>query len=159
MIDSLSLLLITGVFIAAMMKRSEMSLWLLLITGLGAVVGISNSSPDAAITFFCGANLILMLASFANWKRTKLNLPFFIGVLACLDVVMGFAHFLHLLNIGTVSYAIGLITGTIGYIQLLLVCTMRDTKGVMNDILNDFGGQLYRILHMGSTHHHNGHNK
>tara|TARA_R100000951_G_scaffold116246_1_gene127239 strand:- start:810 stop:1289 length:480 start_codon:yes stop_codon:yes gene_type:complete len=159
MIDSLSLLLITGVFIAAMMKRSEMSLWLLLITGLGAVVSISNSSQDAAITFFCGANLILMLVSFANWKRTKLNLPFFIGILACFDVVMGFAHFLHLLNIGSTSYVIGLVTGTIGYIQLLLVCIMRDTKGVMNDILNDFGNQLYRLLRMGSTHHHNGHNK
>lgn len=159
MIDSLSLLLITGVCIAAMMKRSEMSLWLLLITGLGSIVGFSNSSPDASITFFCGANLILTLASFATWNRTKLNLPFFIGLLACLNVVVGFAHFLHLLNVGTTSYAIGLVTGTIGYIQLLLVCTMQDSKGVMNDILNDFGDQLYRFLRLGSTHNHNGHNK
>jgi len=159
MIDSLSLLLITGVFIVAMMKRSEMSLWLLLVTGFGAVVSIGNSSPDAAITFFCGANLILMLASFASWRRTRLNLPFFIGILACVDVVVGFIHFLHLLNVGTASYAIGLVTGVIGYIQLLLVCIMKDTKGVMNDILNDFGDQLYRILRVGSTHHHGGNNK
>lgn len=159
MIDTLSFVLIAGIVLAAVIKRSEMSLWLLLIAGLGSIVAVSNSSPDAAITFFCGANLILMLASFTNWRKTKLNLPFFIGVLACFDVVLGFVHYLHLLNVGSTSYVIGIIAGTIGYLQLILVCSMQDSKGVMNDILNDSGHLLHGVLHLGSDHHHNGHSK
>ena len=159
MIDAFSFVLIVGVVLAAVVKRSEMSLWLLLIAGLGSVVSISNSSPDAAIMFFCGANLILMLASFTNWRKTRLNLPFFIGILACIDVVLGFVHCLHLLNVGSTSYAIGLLAGTIGYLQLILVCSMQDSKGVMNDILNDSGHLLHSVLHLGSHHHHNGHGK
>tara|TARA_R100000541_G_scaffold30953_2_gene39850 strand:- start:10321 stop:10800 length:480 start_codon:yes stop_codon:yes gene_type:complete len=159
MIDAMSFALMIGVLLAALMKRSEMALWLLLISGLGAIVAVSNSSPDAAITFFCGANLILMMASFANWRKTRLNLPFLIGILASLDVVAGFIHYLHLLNVGSTSYVIGLIAGTIGYIQLILVCSMEDSKGVMNDILNDSGHLLHSVLHLGSDHHHSGHSK
>ncbi len=159
MIDALSIALMAGICLAAVIKRSEMSLWLLLIAALGSVVGVSNSSPDAAIIFFCGANLILMMASFSNWRKTHLDLPFLIGVLACIDVVAGFIHYLHLLNIGSTSYVIGLIAGTIGYIQLILVCSMEDSKGVMNDILNDSGDLLHSVLHLGSHHHHNGHSK
>lgn len=159
MIDALSAFLIAGIIAAAIIKRSEMSLWLLLIAGLGTIVSVSNSSPDAAITFFCGANLILMMASFANWRKTRLNLPFFIGILASLDVVAGFIHYLHLLNVGSTSYVIGIIAGTIGYIQLILVCSMEDSKGVMNDILNDSGHLLHSVLHLGSHYHDNGHSK
>lgn len=159
MVDAFSLVLIVGIILAAMVKRSEMSLWLLLIAGLGSIVSISNSTPDAAIVFFCGANLILMMASFANWRKTRLNLPFMIGVLACFDVALGFIHYLHLLNAGSTSYVIGLLTGTIGYLQLILVCSMQDSKGVMNDILNDSGHLLHSVLHLGSHHHNNGHSK
>lgn len=159
MIDALSVVLIMGIVLAALIKRSEMSLWLLLIAGIGSIVAISNSSSDSAIVFFCGANLILMLVSFANWRKTKLNLPFFIGVLACVDVVSGFIHYLHLLNVGSTSYVIGIITGTIGYLQLILVCSMQDSKGVMNDILNDSGHLLHSVLHLGSHNQHNGHGK
>ena len=151
MIDPLSLFLIVGVLVAGIIKRSEMALWLMLITVFGLLVSTSNSSPDALIAFFCGANLILMLVGFENWRRTGLSLPFFIAVLACFDVVAGFAHYIHLLNIGSTSLVVGLVSGTIGYIQLMLVIFMKDKKGVMNDLLNDCRDLLHGALHMGGN--------
>ena len=65
----------------------------------------------------------------------------------------------HLLNVGSTSYVIGIIAGTIGYIQLILVFSMQDSKGVMNDILNDSGHLLHSVLHLGSHYHDNGHSK
>jgi general stress protein CsbA len=159
MIDTLFYALMIGITLAALIKRSEMALWLFLITALGSIVTISNSSPESSLIFFCGANLLFMRAAFSNWSATKLNLPLFIGILSCANVVTGFIHYLHLLNIGTVSYTAGIIAGAISYTQLMLVCFMKDSRGVMNDILNDSRDLFHGILHLDSNNKNNGRNK
>jgi hypothetical protein len=159
MVDVLFYALMIGITLAALIKRSEMALWLFLIASLGSIVSFSNSSPQSAIAFFCGANLLLMLASFSNWKTTKLNLPFLIGVLACADVVIGFIHYLHLLNVGAVSYTAGIVAGVISYTQLMLVCFMKDSQGVMYDIFNDSRDLFHSAMHMDSSNKNNGRNK
>jgi hypothetical protein len=159
MIDTLLYALMIGITLAALIKRSEMALWLFLIACLGSIVSISNSSPESSIVFFCGANLLLMLASFSNWKTTKLSLPLLIGLLACADVVIGFIHYLHLLNMGELSYIAALIAGAISYAQLMLVCFMKDSRGVMHDILNDSRDLFHGILHLDSNNKNNGRNK
>ena len=158
-IDLFSVLLVPAIIATAMIKRTEMSLWLLLVSGIGLIVAMGNSAPDPKIIFFCGSNLILMLVGFANWRRTKLNLPFYIAILACFNVVANFSHLLLLLNTGLTSYYIGLITGVIGYLQLILVCSMKDSKGAMNDILNDSGYHLHSFLHMGGNNNNGGYDK
>lgn len=156
MIDSMFVFLMAGITLAALIKRSEMALWLFLIAALGSIVTISNPDPEAALVFFCGANLILMMASFANWRLSKLKLPLLIGILASADVVTVFAHYLFLMNEGATSYACGLIAGTIGYIQFVLVCLMKDSRGVMNDMLNDTWSLFYRSMHIHSNNKNNG---
>lgn len=156
MIDSMFVFLMVGITLVALIKRSEMALWLFLVAALGSVVTISNSGPESAMVFFCGANLILMFASFANWRIYKLKLPLLIGILASADVVTVFVHYLLLMNEGAASYACGLIAGAIGYIQFVLICLMKDSKGVMNDMLNDTWSLLYRSLHIHSNNKNNG---
>lgn len=134
-----------------------MALWLMLGTIFGVVVSAANSTPDALVVFFCGANLILMLVGFTNWRKTRQNLPFFIGVLACFDVVVGFAHYIRILNIGEASYLVGMVSGTIGYIQLVLVCVMDDKKGVMSELLDDIRDLFHSVLHLGGNNNNGEH--
>lgn len=159
MADILAEFLLIAVLILAIVKKSEMSLWLVLVSGIGSIVALGSATPDEAIAFFCGANLILMFAAYSNWGETKLNLPLVIGVFASIDVVSGFIHYIHLMNTGYTSYTIGIITLIIGYLQLFAVCTMKDSKGVMNDILNDSWHLLHSALHLGSNNKDDGHSK
>ena len=156
MIDSMFIFLMVGITLAALIKRSEMALWLFLVSTLGFIVTVSNSNPEAALVFFCGANFILMLASFTNWRISRLKLPLLIGVLACADVVTVFIHYLFLLNDGSTSYACGLIAGTISYIQFVLVCVLKDSRGVMNGMLNDTRNLFYRSMHIHRNNKNNG---
>ena len=156
MIDSIFTFLMIGITLVAVIKRTEMALWLFLVAALGSVVTISNSGPESAMVFFCGANLILMMASFANWRISKLKLPLLIGILASADVVTVFVHYLFLMNEGVTSYACGLIAGTISYIQLVLVSSMKDSRGVMNDMLNDTWNLFHRVLHIHSNNKNSG---
>ena len=156
MIDSMFVFLMVGITLVALIKRSEMAIWLFLVAALGSVVTVSNSGPESAMVFFCGANLILMMASFANWRIYKLKLPLLIGVLASADVVTVFVHYLMLMNDGFTSYACGIIAGTIGYIQLVLVSSMKDSRGVMNDMLSDTWNLFYRVLHIHSNNKNSG---
>lgn len=156
MIDSMFTFLMIGITLVAVIKRTEMALWLFLIAVLGSVVMVSNPDPEAALVFFCGANMILMFASFANWRISKLKLPLLMGVLASAEVVTVFVHYLFLMTDGTTSYACGMIAGTISYIQLVLVSSMKDSRGVMNDMLSDTWNLFYRVLHIHSNNKNSG---
>ena len=156
MIDSLAFMLPVLILVAAIIKRSEMSLWLALITGFAAVVGMSGAPIDSIIIFFAGANLILMLAGFASWRVNKNTLPLLIGLLASINVVMNFTNLIALLNTGVLLNSVGIVTGFIGYAQLVLVCTMDDSKGVLNELFNDGRNLLYRSMHLGSNNKNGG---
>ena len=157
MIDSLAFILPILVLAAAIIKRSEMALWLALITGFAVVIDLSGAPIDSVIIFFAGANLILMLAGFDSWRSSKNTLPLLIGLLASANVVMNFTSLLALLNTGVLLYSVGIITGVIGYVQLVLVCTMNDSKGVLNELLNDGRDLFYRAMHLGSNNKNGGH--
>lgn len=157
MIDYLYLTLMFGISIVALIKKSDMALWLLLIASFGHVVGMSGTGIEHSLIFFCGANLLLMIAAFNGWRSSKLILPMLIGLLASLDVVVGFTHYIYLMNTKELSYVAGLITGIIGYSQLLLVIFLKDSRGVMNDILHDAWDLFYGVMHLdGDNKDHRG---
>lgn len=156
MIDSMFAFLIVATTLVAIIKRTEMALWLFIIASLGSVVAVSNVEPESALIFFCGANMILMMASFSSWRESRLKLPLLIGILASIDVVAVFVHYMLLLNNGVTSYACGIIAGTIGYIQFLLVCFMEDNRGALNDMLNSFRDSIRGALHISSNNKNSG---
>tara|TARA_R110000851_G_C12697218_1_gene525664 strand:- start:42 stop:518 length:477 start_codon:yes stop_codon:yes gene_type:complete len=156
MIDSLAFMLPILILAAAVIKRSEMALWLALITGFAAVIGMSGAPIDSIMIFFSGANLILMTAGFSSWRANKITLPLLIGLLASINVVMNFTNLIALLNTGFLLNSVGMITGLIGYAQLVLVCTMDDSKGVLNELLNDGRDLLCRSMHMGGNNKNGG---
>lgn len=158
MIDSMSFILPLLVFCAAILKRSEMALWLALITIFALVVSVSGAPVDSLVIFFSGANLILMLAAFASWRINKNILPFLIGVLSAFDVVANFSNLIILLNTGSLSYNAAIVSGVIGYAQLVLVCTLEDSRGVLNELVDDVRSLFHSVLHLDSHHkHHKGH--
>lgn len=155
MIDALDFMLFPLIVLVAIYKRTEMALWLMLVSGAGMMAMYSDiKSNDYMIMFFCACNMILMYIGFENWRRTKLSLPLFIGLLASFDVVCNFIHLLYMINTGVVSYSIGVVTGVIAYAQLILVSTMKDSKGVMHDMLKDTGLMFYSLLRLGSSNKH-----
>jgi len=156
MIDSLAFMLPILILSAAIIKRSEMALWLALITGFAAIIGMSGAPIDSIMIFFSGANLILMMAGFASWRANKITLPLLIGLLASINVVMNFTNLIALLNTGFLLNSVGMITGFIGYAQLVLVCTMDDSKGVLNELFNDGRDLLCRSMHMGGNNKNGG---
>ena len=78
-----------------------------------------------------------------------------IGALAALDVVVNFSNLLTLLNTGELSYIAGIASGIISYTQLVLVCTMNDSKGVLSELLDDARVLLYSAMHLGSNNKNN----
>ena len=156
MIDSLAFMLPILILAAAVIKRSEMALWLALITGFAAIIGMRGAPIDSIIIFFAGAYLILMLAGFASCRVNKNTLPLLIGLLASINVIMNFTNLIVLLNTGSLHNSVGMVTGFIGYTQLILVCIMDDSKGVLNELFNEGRNLLYRSMHMGSNNKNGG---
>lgn len=154
MIDSLATALPMLIVVAAIVKRSEMSIWLAIIAIFSTVVGMSGASVDSLMVFFVGANFILMLAGFASWRISRNNLPLIIGILAAFDVVLTFSNLIVLLNTGSLSYNAGLMSGFIAYLQLVLVCTLNDSKGVLNELFDDARDIFHSVLHLGGDHKH-----
>lgn len=157
MIDSLATALPMLIIIAAIVKRSEMALWLAVIAIFSTVVSASGSSIDSLIIFFIGANFILMLAGFASWRINHRKLPLLIGFLAAFDVVVSFSNLIILLNSGFLSYTAGIVSGVIAYAQLVLVCTLDDSKGVLNELVDDVRHIIRSVLHLGSYSDKHGH--
>tara|TARA_R110002167_G_scaffold45515_2_gene136711 strand:+ start:1216 stop:1692 length:477 start_codon:yes stop_codon:yes gene_type:complete len=155
MIDSLAFMLPILIMIAAFVKRSEMALWMAIIVGFSMAVSASGSTAESMLIFFSGANLVLMFAGFVSWHISKNPLPILIGALAALDVVVNFSNLLTLLNTGGLSYIAGIASGIVSYTQLALVCTMNDSKGVLNELLDDARALLYSAMHLGSNNKNN----
>lgn len=137
MIDFLALALPFLVILVALHRRTEMSLWLLIITMFSVAISNSNESAESMIVFFGCANFILMLAGFMCWSLNKRALPMLIGFIAAFDVIAMFIHEMILINTGSTSYYLGLTTGFTAYLKLFLVVAMRDSKGLLHGYADD----------------------
>ena len=159
MIDNLAFMLPFLVIAVGLFKRSEMALWLVIITMFSVMIERSGSSYEGMIVFFKAANLILMTACYMCWRINKKILPIIIGIIASIDTVASFIHLIYLINFGFPCYIIGLFTGFTAYLKLALVLFMSDGKGVLNELFNDFRNHAGRIIRLAGYYKNSRHNK
>ena len=161
-IDLLFMVFPVLVLLVAIVKRSEMAIFLALTVSCYLILLLDAGSADnlssmESILIFCsGANLSLMLVAYSSWRINRNTLPLLIGILAGIDTVNNFSHLLIILNTGISSSWSGILAGVISYVQLFLICIMNDSKGALNELFANTRHVFRSFLRMAGNNKNSG---
>jgi len=139
---------------AAMVKKTEVAMWLALVSLFSMGVSTGNPEPWAVFTWSILANSLAAAAVTAHFFRTNSVLGLMMACVLCSLMVFSFGHYVYYANTGSMSVFAGVVTGVIGYIELLMVLFIKDKKGSLNELVDDARHSLIGLLHLGSHHKH-----
>jgi len=141
---------------AALYKRTETSLWLMVVACFGFMVSMSNPVYWQLFMWIIFANSLAAAACAAHFFKTKSSVALIITLLLSVESAVNFGHLIYSANTGYLSAWTGNLTGIIGYAQLLAVLMMKDCRGSLNGLVDDFRDSFVSLLHLGDHHKRHG---
>ena len=138
----------------AAIKRTDVAAWMALGMCIGFCVMMSNPTDFDAMVWACCGNSMLLFAMRIHFKKTKMILPVIISVTLLIEVFISFFNLIAIANGSEAIQSVGWFTGSISYIQILLVFTMDDKKGSLLYVLDDLRNLPSSIKRFSGIHKH-----
>jgi len=138
--------------IAAAFKRSETVLWLAVVSVFGAIISFSVKEHWQLFTWIISANSIAAAMCASHYSRSRSPVALVVTILLAAGSAVNFGHLVYNTNTGTMSVTAGYATGLIGYAELIAVLLMKDCRGSLNGLVDDFRAGFVGFFHLVGNH-------